>query len=138
MNQTTTGMSSSTPPAPPLFFPLAQYISLVGVHTTLLCFTALFLPRTPLLELTSPYFDPAAQTSRDRPQHPFLEALTRSPVATVGSICVGVGVLQVWWGTWMRRWWINYHMGKGEREGGRGRMRVSGRFPRQFVVLILF
>jgi len=132
-------MSSSTPPpAPTLFFPPAQYTSLVGVHATLLSFTALFLPRTPLLlELTSPYFDPAAQTSRDRPQHPFLEALTRSPVATVGSVCIGVGVLQVWWGTWLRRWWNDYHLGKGEREGGWARMRVGGHFPCQFLMLIL-
>ncbi|KAG6830836.1 hypothetical protein H0H92_014488 [Tricholoma furcatifolium] len=75
---TPTGSVTATAPG----FPLAQYSSIVGVHTTLLTFTALFLPRTTnLFPVTTPL------TSQDRPQHPFLEALT------------------AWWGGWLRGWW---------------------------------
>ncbi|KAF8064923.1 GPI biosynthesis protein family Pig-F-domain-containing protein [Lyophyllum atratum] len=91
------------------FFPFARYTSVVGVHTTLLTFTALFLPRTTFLfEFTKPSIDPELQTSRDRPQHPFLEDLTVSPVSTLLCICAGVFLLQGWWGGWMRDWWIEY------------------------------
>jgi len=91
------------------FFPFAQYTSIVGVHTTLLTFTALFLPRTTfLLEFTTPSTDEAFITSKDRPQHPFLEALTLSPISTLLCICLGVLVLQAWWGGWVRNWAIDY------------------------------
>lgn len=91
------------------FFPFARYTSVVGVHTTLLAFTALFLPRTTFLfELTKPSPDSAFITSRDKPQHPFLEALTLSPASTLASICLGVVMLQGWWGGWVRNWWVDY------------------------------
>lgn len=91
------------------FFPFARYISIVGVHTTLLAFTALFLPRTTfLLEATRPSPDEVFITSRDKPQHPFLEALTLSPTSTLLCICAGVFVLQAWWGGWVRNWAIEY------------------------------
>ncbi|KAF8624692.1 hypothetical protein AX17_007023 [Amanita inopinata Kibby_2008] len=88
--------------------PLYQYTSAVGVHTTLLGFTALFLPRTAFLSaLIKPEWDPARQSSRDKPQHPFLDALTSSPVSTLTWICLGVALLQGWWAGWMRRWYID-------------------------------
>ncbi|KAG6918290.1 hypothetical protein DXG01_015382 [Tephrocybe rancida] len=91
------------------FFPFARYTSVVGVHTTLLTFTALFLPRTTFLfDLTKPVLNPELRSSRDRPQHPFLEDLTISPVSTLLCLCAGVFVLQGWWGGWMRSWWIEY------------------------------
>ncbi|KAF8237625.1 PIG-F-domain-containing protein [Tricholoma matsutake] len=91
------------------FFPFARYASIVGVHTTLLTFTALFLPRTTfLLEFTTPSPDEAFMSSRDRPQHPFLVPLTLSPTSTLLCICAGVLVLQSWWGGWVRNWAIEY------------------------------
>ncbi|GLB39617.1 putative GPI biosynthesis protein family Pig-F [Lyophyllum shimeji] len=105
--------SPKTLDAPPKartgFFPFARYTSVVGVHMTLLTFTALFLPRTTFFfELTRPSVDPELQTSRDRPQHPFLEELTLSPVSTLFCLCAGVFILQGWWGGWMRTWWTEY------------------------------
>lgn len=91
------------------FFPFARYTSVVGVHTTLLAFTALFLPRTTLLFQLATYgTDPSQMTSRDRPQHPFMEALTLNPVSTLTCICAGSVVLQAWWGGWLRDWSIEY------------------------------
>ncbi|KAF5373427.1 hypothetical protein D9615_009500 [Tricholomella constricta] len=100
------------------FFPFARYTSVVGVHTTLLTFTALFLPRTTFLfELTKPTLDPELRTSRDRPQHPFLEDLTISPVSTLLCLCAGAVLLQGWWGGWMRNWWIEYALqGTGDQK----------------------
>ncbi|KAJ7608412.1 GPI biosynthesis protein family Pig-F-domain-containing protein [Roridomyces roridus] len=101
---------NSSPAVPPDFFPFARYTSIVGVHTTLLGFTALFLPRTtdvPILEFLKPTIDESLLTSRDRPQHPFLDALTQSPVATLAWICIGAVVLQRWWGGWVRSWSID-------------------------------
>ncbi|KAJ7584997.1 GPI biosynthesis protein family Pig-F-domain-containing protein [Mycena floridula] len=96
------------PVAPaPVFFPFARYCSIVGVHTTLLLFTALYLPRTALLlELTQPI----AMTSKDRPQDPFLDALTANPLVTVLSISSGVTVLQGWWGGWIRSWSLDFRL----------------------------
>ncbi|KAK0205549.1 GPI biosynthesis protein family Pig-F-domain-containing protein [Desarmillaria ectypa] len=91
------------------FFPFARYASIVGVHTTLLLFTAFFLPRTKILsELAQRSVDFSQLTSRDRPQHPFLEALTTSPAMTVACMCAGSVVLQGWWGGWTRDWWFDY------------------------------
>jgi len=90
------------------FFPFARYISLVFVHATLLAFTALFLPRTTFLFQLPP--GPSQMTSRDRPQHPFLEPLTINPVSTLACICAGGVVLQGWWGGWVRGWWIEFSL----------------------------
>jgi len=78
------------------FFPFARYISVVGVHTTLLAFVALFLPRIPR--------DPLRSLSPS----PFLEGLTRDPVLTVMWICAGAIPLQGWWAGWVRKWWIQF------------------------------
>ncbi|KAG5635370.1 hypothetical protein H0H81_011517 [Sphagnurus paluster] len=89
------------------FFPFARYTSIVGVHTTLLSFTALFLPRTTLLLDLAP--SPTA-TSLDRPQHPFLEALTARPALTLACLCTGAALLQSWWAGWVRSWGAQYAM----------------------------
>jgi len=80
------------------FFPFASYLSVVGVHTTLLAFVSLFLVRTPQALPRSPT------------ALPFLEALTRDPVSTVAWICAGVIPLQGWWAGWVRKWWIEFYM----------------------------
>ncbi|KIY72042.1 hypothetical protein CYLTODRAFT_389216 [Cylindrobasidium torrendii FP15055 ss-10] len=91
------------------FFPYARYTSIVGVHTSLLIFVALYFPR--MFELA----DSDQASSLDRPQHPFLRAITGLPAVTVGSICLGACVLQSWWGGWMRDWLIDYSL-KGTEE----------------------
>jgi hypothetical protein len=80
--------------------PLFNYAATVGIHSSLLLFTALFLPRTSLLifDKTSnfPFLQPAS--SLDRPQPEFLEALTASPPLTLAWICVGVFLISFSWG----------------------------------------
>lgn len=83
------------------FFPYARYTSVVGVHTSLVAFTALFLPQTSLL-LWPTLADP------DRPQSQFQDALTDSPVITLAWIVAGLVVLQVWWAGWIRQWCFEY------------------------------
>ncbi|KAJ7829401.1 GPI biosynthesis protein family Pig-F-domain-containing protein [Mycena olivaceomarginata] len=91
------------------YFPFAGYTSVVGVHTTLLAFSTLFLPRTAdVFEFLKPQVDPTQITSKDRPQHPFLDALTLSPLSTLAWFCAGAVVLQSWWGGWVRGWWIEF------------------------------
>ncbi|KAF9484298.1 hypothetical protein BDN70DRAFT_989748 [Pholiota conissans] len=86
---------------------MTGYFSIVGVHTTLWVFVAFYLPRTAVLsDLAAPKWGEAQISSRDRPQHPFLEPLTRNPTATLFYICAGAIVLQSWWGGWMREWWL--------------------------------
>ncbi|TFK32408.1 GPI biosynthesis protein family Pig-F-domain-containing protein [Crucibulum laeve] len=97
--------------------PMSSYISVVGVHTTLLTFTALFLPRNSFLAgLTWLEWDPSQLTSRDRPQHPFLEALTMSPTSTLACICLGSIVVQGWWAGWIRDCWLRSVMEGNEDE----------------------
>jgi len=88
--------------------PMASYISIVGVHTTLWSFVALFLPRTNFLgDLHNiSQKDIQQQSSRDRPQHPFMEALTVDPTSTLLYICLGAVFLQSWWAGWVREWWL--------------------------------
>ncbi|KAH8112802.1 PIG-F-domain-containing protein [Phellopilus nigrolimitatus] len=86
-------MSSSSPS-----FPISRFSSLLGVHTTLLLFTALYLPRSSFL--LSPL--PPQASSRDRPQHAFIRPLTADPQLTLIWLCVGVGVVQASWATWMK------------------------------------
>ncbi|CAK5280959.1 unnamed protein product [Mycena citricolor] len=87
------------------FFPLARYTSVVGVHTSLLAFSALFLPR---MDFLKPDIDRTVFTSQDRPQHPFLDALTESPVFTLATMCLGAVVVQSWWAGWIRSWSVDY------------------------------
>jgi phosphatidylinositol glycan class F len=86
--------------------PAISYIPTVGVHTTLLVFNALFLPRTTFLQdITRIEIDPAQLSSLDHPQHPFLDPLTKSPLSTLVYICFGTAVLQSWWAGYVRNWW---------------------------------
>ncbi|KAJ7672492.1 GPI biosynthesis protein family Pig-F-domain-containing protein [Mycena polygramma] len=110
------------------YFPFAGYTSVVGVHTTLLGFSVLFLPRTTeVFEFLRPEIDLTQITSKDRPQHPFLDALTLSPVFTLACICAGTTVLQSWWGGWVRAWWIDYALQGAELERRIDRLRIDER-----------
>lgn len=84
--------------SPNLDFPLARFASLVGVHTTLILFTALFLPRSSYL-ITSL---PSQASSKDRPQHPFLQPITADPLLTLTWLCFGAAVVQVSWAGWLK------------------------------------
>lgn len=87
---------------------LSVYISMVGVHTTLLTFSGLFLPKTAILQELAHYdADSTVISSLDRPQSPFLDDLTRSPTVTLFSLCVGAFIIQTWWADWLKRSWIN-------------------------------
>ncbi|KAF8211577.1 GPI biosynthesis protein family Pig-F-domain-containing protein [Mycena galopus ATCC 62051] len=111
--------SDPFPPARGGYFPFAAYTAVVGVHTTLLAFAALFLPRTSFIpiDFLTPHLAPTTPThltSLDRPQHPFLNALTLSPASTLAWLCAGALVLQSWWGGWVRGWWIEWAL---QRQG---------------------
>ncbi|KAG6329599.1 hypothetical protein ID866_9492 [Astraeus odoratus] len=82
------------------FFPFFQYVSTVGVYTTLIAFTAFFLPQSTRL------LGPLPLRTTDRPQSAFMEALTARPTTTAAWICAGLCVLQVWWGGWVRKWYF--------------------------------
>jgi len=98
------GRASTTPPPPGKgFFPYFQYVSVVGVHSTLVGFVALYLPQS--IRLLGPL--PARET--DRPQSEFMEALTARPTLTAGWICAGLCVLQLWWGGWVRKWYFEHN-----------------------------
>ncbi|TEB32862.1 hypothetical protein FA13DRAFT_1790539 [Coprinellus micaceus] len=82
---------------------LSTYISMVGVHTTLLGYAGLFLPRTTVLQQLALYeADAAVLSSQDRPQPSFFNALTRSPTITLFALCLGALILQTWWSSWLR------------------------------------
>ena len=86
--------------------PINSYIAVVGVHISLWTFTALYLPRSTLTNNTE--WDSSQQfSSRDRPQHPFLVALTQNPTWTLACICLGAGLVQSWWAGQVRRWWLD-------------------------------
>lgn len=86
----------NVPPKVPAFFPFARYTSIVGVHTSLLAFTALFLPKTTLSSIVNPQ---AAS-----PVGKSLRSLTENPLQTVAWMCVGAFILQGWWAGWLRGW----------------------------------
>ncbi|RXW22759.1 hypothetical protein EST38_g3084 [Candolleomyces aberdarensis] len=87
---------------------LPGYISMVGVHCTLLAFAGLFLPKTATLQELARYdADSTVLSSLDRPQNPFLDDLTRSPTVTLFSLCAGALILQTWWAVWLKRSWIS-------------------------------
>ncbi|KAI0074352.1 hypothetical protein K474DRAFT_1581460, partial [Panus rudis PR-1116 ss-1] len=79
--------------------PFARYTSVVGVHTSLLTFTALILPKTSLSSLIH-----SASVSEDLTPRGRLEAITKNPLRTVAWICVGTFMLQAWWSTYTRKW----------------------------------
>jgi len=100
LNFLTTATSMVTRP-----LPLFSYATTVGIHSSLLLFTAFFLPRTSLVIFNStsnfPFLQPAS--SLDRPQPEFLEALTASPPLTVAWLCAGVLLISFSWGGRARR-----------------------------------
>ncbi|KAG7096029.1 hypothetical protein E1B28_006710 [Marasmius oreades] len=110
----------------PAFFPFGRYTGIVGVHTSLLLYILLFLPRSTkgwLVDDETEMRIKFTSTSRDRPQHPFLEAITVDPAITVATVCVGVGVVQAWWGWFVRGWWVDFSVwGLGGAGGGDGRV----------------
>jgi len=85
--------------------PLLSYATTVGIHSSLLLFTALFLPRTSLAIFYNtsnfPFLQPAS--SLDRPQPQFLEVLTASPPLTIAWLCAGVFLISFSWGGRIRR-----------------------------------
>lgn len=85
--------------------PLFSYATTVGIHSSLLLFTALFLPRTSLAIFGSipnfPLLQPVS--SLDRPQPEFLEALTASPPLTLAWLCAGAFLISFSWGGRIRR-----------------------------------
>jgi phosphatidylinositol glycan class F len=89
--------------------PINSYIAVVGVHTSLWMFTALYLPRTTFTnELKNTEWDSSLQlSSRDRPQHPFLVDLTQNPTWTLACICLGACLVQSWWAGQVRRWCLD-------------------------------
>jgi hypothetical protein len=116
--------------------PFAQYTSATAVHTTLLVFTVLFLPRAALL------WEPTKHSSTDKPQHEFLDALTASPISTVAWMCIGVAFIQVSWGGWVRSWYIANVLrsegGAGERDGDERLRRVKLQKQRFKVIASYF
>lgn len=94
------GSSTTTNESRQGFFPFFQYASIVGVHVILVGFSALYLPQSTRL------FGPLPVRKTDRPQSEFMEALTARPAVTAAWILAGLCVLQVWWGTWVRKWYF--------------------------------
>ena len=86
---------------------LNSYIAVVGVYTSLWTFTALYLPRTTLTNGNTEWDSSQQLSSRDRPQHPFMVALTQNPTWTLACICLGAGLVQTWWARQVRRWWLD-------------------------------
>ncbi|TFK52846.1 PIG-F-domain-containing protein [Heliocybe sulcata] len=115
-----TKLSETPPPAEvpnfeALSFPYAPYTGLVGIHTSLLAFTALYLPRSSLhipTALYNAYYqisDPYDSTVLSQPKSDIsgtsiIASLTTSPVQTLAWTVVGVAVLQAWWGGWVKQW----------------------------------
>lgn len=96
------GVSTTRPPP---FFPFARYTSIVGVHTSLLAFTALFLPRTSLtlLQEYSP-FTRTSSFSSSTTSAVRLPTLSENPLRTTVWLCVGTLILQIWWASYIRSW----------------------------------
>ena len=102
------GATASAQPAvqtsaePIAFFPFARYTGIVGVHTSLLTFAALFLPSTSLYSIISPW-TPTPEGEKRNP----MRALTENPLQTVAWICAGALLLQGWWASWVRAWYVD-------------------------------
>ncbi|KAL1676634.1 hypothetical protein EV122DRAFT_215959 [Schizophyllum commune] len=98
-----------------------RYTAQVGAHTSLLLFAALFLPRiegeqlifgsgkSPRWGWVETILPPSpAQTSLDKPTHPFVVPLVVNPTWTLVWMCLGAAVLQLWWAGFMKNWWTEY------------------------------
>ena len=85
--------------SPADLFPLSKFYSLLGVHTSLLIFVAVYLPRTSYISTPIP----EQASSRDRPQHPFLRPLTADTFLTLLWLCGGAAAVQASWATWLKK-----------------------------------
>lgn len=96
-------MSSTTSPGPATaaapFFPFSRFVSLAGVNTLLLFFSALYLPRSSYLLSAVP----EQASSKDKPQHPFLKPITADPLLTLVWLCIGAIAVQASWSGWLKR-----------------------------------
>ncbi|OBZ76130.1 hypothetical protein A0H81_03356 [Grifola frondosa] len=96
---------------PQVSFPFGRYTSVAGVHTSLLTFSALFLPSTPLPNFLQHH--PSDPVSRDP-----LHLLTANPARTVAWMCGGAVILQAWWASWLRTWTLETrNLNKGAKDG---------------------
>jgi phosphatidylinositol glycan class F len=105
----------STPSEPPLSF--SSYPSIVGVHASLLAFSALFVPQSKsYLELATQLPGAIEFTSQDHPQHPFLLPITVNPTLTLSTLCASSVLLQSWWAGWLKAWHMNSIMQGNEED----------------------
>ncbi|KAI0372354.1 PIG-F-domain-containing protein [Pilatotrama ljubarskyi] len=117
---TTQAISTSTQPEaslePVSFFPFARYTSIVGVHTSLLAFSALLLPTTPV-SLLSKGFPISSEYAEERPRRDVVELLTENPARTVAWMCAGAFILQSWWASWVNTWSWELRGQSGRKDG---------------------
>lgn len=109
-------------------FPLARYISLVSVHSLLLAFTLVILPRSHLpFRLSSP-----STSSADRPTYDWVhQAITRDPLGFALWSCAGATVVGIWWAEQLgglvrqKASWDRAQAGKKADDGGKGSKEVE-------------
>ncbi|TFK90006.1 PIG-F-domain-containing protein [Polyporus arcularius HHB13444] len=103
--KTSTARAQPAPPATESSeptFPFARYTSVVGVHTSLLAFSALILPASsPSLNIFARW---DFSSSEPKPHRDIMQALTENPARTVAWMCAGAIVLQGWWASWIKKW----------------------------------
>ncbi|KAH9829215.1 GPI biosynthesis protein family Pig-F-domain-containing protein [Rhodofomes roseus] len=112
-------------PGPTPFFPLARYASVTGVHTCLLGFTALYLPRSSLSFFTSlNFFETGPESTAPSGEAPpdALHLLTSNPASTVSWLCAGALLLQPWWAACIKSWSREASL---QLKGGRDAAEVS-------------
>jgi len=109
--------ASNPPPNPPPSkaqladtFPFAKYTSVTGVHTSLLLFTAVFLPQTSLSSILTRSLPEPKGSAGERD---VLRILTENPPRTIAWICLGTLILQVWWASWVRGWLLDTRFKRG-------------------------
>lgn len=79
--------------------PFAKYTSIAGVHSSLLLFTALFLPQTSISAILD-----GQNFSQIGKRRDVGRILTEDPPRTLAWICLGAFILQAWWAGWVRGW----------------------------------
>jgi len=87
----------------PSALPLARHVSVVGTQAVLLIFTALYLPRS-TSSIMGEDFLPLPSSSLDRPQSPFLNPLTASPVLTLAWLSAGSALITSYFAGYVRMW----------------------------------
>jgi hypothetical protein len=99
--------------------PLPQYLANQGVLTCLLLASALWLPQTTRFQIS-----PVKRTSTDRPEPPFLAAITADPAKTMLCGLAGVMTCMLWWTPTLRSWWST-HKATERQERVQETLRVS-------------